>query len=164
MVQLWVNLPAKFKKTAPKYQAISNDMMGRSTMADGSYVEVIAGEYNGTKGPANTFTPIYLFNAHLKKDGRSSFNFPAAFNTAFLVIKGIVTINGQIAETDHFVLFGNEGESIEMQASEDAIVLILSGEPIHEPIIAYGPFLMNTWEEIEAAVRDVNLGKYGVLE
>lgn len=164
MVQLWVNLPAKYKKTSPKYQAISNDMMGRYTLKDGSYIEVIAGEFNGVKGPASTFTPMHVFNAHLKKDGRSSFNFPSTYNTAFLVIKGNVRINGQTAGTDHFVLFGNEGESIELQATEEAIVLILSGEPIHEPIVAYGPFLMNTWEEIEEAVRDVNLGKYGILE
>lgn len=165
MVQLWVNLPAAYKKTKPKYQEITNAMMGRSYLADGkSFIEVIAGEYNGTKGPASTFTAMQVYNAKLKKGIKAQFSFPANYNTGMLVIEGSVSINEQPVATDHFVLFKNEGELISVEATEDAIVLILSGEPINEPIAAYGPFLMNTWPEVEQAIQDVNAGKFGVLE
>ncbi len=165
MVQLWVNLPAAFKKTKPKYQEITNAIMGRSYLADDkSFIEVIAGEYNGTKGPASTFTAMQVYNAKLKKGTKAQFSFPANYNTGMLVIEGNVSINEQPVATDHFVLFKNEGELITVEATEDAIVLILSGEPINEPIAAYGPFLMNTWPEVEQAIQDVNAGKFGVLE
>jgi redox-sensitive bicupin YhaK (pirin superfamily) len=139
-------------------------MMGRYTIDDRSFVEVIAGEYGQVKGPASTFTPIQVYNARFKKGGTADFSFPASYNTAFLVISGKVSINEQPVNADHFVLFGNEGEEIRLTAEEDAIVLILSGEPINEPIAAYGPFLMNTWEEVDEAIRDATQGKYGVLE
>lgn len=165
MVQLWVNLPATFKKTKPKYQEITHGMMGKYELPDKqSVVEIVAGEYNGVKGPASTFTPIQLYNARLKKGAVAEFNFPTSYNTGFLIIEGNVIINDSNAPTDHFVLFKNDGELINMQANEDAVILILSGEPIDEPIAAYGPFLMNKWEEIEQAIHDVNTGKFGVLE
>ncbi len=165
IVQLWVNLPAAFKKTKPKYQEITNSMMGRFYLADGkSFIEVIAGEYNKVKGPASTFSPMQVYNARLKKGADAILNFPANYNTGLLVIEGAVTINGSEVNADHFVLFKNEGEEIEINASADAVILVLSGEPIHEPIAAYGPFLMNTWQEVEQAIQDANAGKYGVLE
>lgn len=165
MVQLWVNLPAKFKKTKPKYQEITNGMMGKYELPDKkSVVEIVAGEYNGVKGPAFTFNPIQLYNARLKKGAVAEFNFPASYNTGFLVIEGNVIVNGNTVPADHFVLFKNDGELINLQANEDAVILILSGEPIDEPIAAYGPFLMNKWEEIEQAIHDVNAGKFGLLE
>lgn len=165
MVQLWINLPAKYKMTAPKYQEIPNAAMGKHLLNDGnSYVEVIAGEYNGTKGPAFTFTPVHLQNAKLKKGTSATFSFPATYNTGMLVINGSAVINGNSAGTDSFVLFKNEGEQINIEATEDSTILVLSGEPIDEPIAQYGPFLMNTWQEIEQAIQDVNTGKFGVLE
>lgn len=165
MVQLWVNLPASFKKTAPKYQAITNSMMGKYQLpGDKGFVEVIAGEYNGVKGPASTFTPIHAYNARLKKDAKPEMNFPAKYNTGLLVIEGTINVNGITAPADHFVLLKNDGENFEIEAAEDSVILILSGEPIDEPIAAYGPFLMNTWEEVEQAINDVNRGKFGVLE
>ncbi len=165
MVQLWVNLPAKDKKTAPKYQEITNGAMGRQLLADGkSYIEVIAGEYNGTKGPAFTFTPMHVYNARLKAGGSVTLPLPAHYNTGLLVIQGTASINGQEVTADHFVLFKNDGEEIALEAKEDSILLVLSGEPIDEPIAAYGPFLMNTWPEVEQAIQDVNTGKFGYLE
>ncbi|MGQ0740032.1 MAG: pirin family protein [Bacteroidota bacterium] len=165
MVQLWVNLPARDKKTKPKYQEITNTLMGKHYLADGkSCVEVIAGEYNGTKGPAFTFTPMQVYNAKLKKGEKAIFSFPANFNTGLLVVEGTAVMNGSRVNTDHFVLFKNDGEEIELEAAEDNIVLILSGEPIDEPMAAYGPFLMNTWQEVEQAIQDANAGKFGVLE
>lgn len=165
MVQLWVNLPAKDKKTKPKYQEITQGMMGRAILPDGkSFIEVIAGEYNGVKGPAFTFTPIQLYNARLNKGASAILSFPAIYNTGLLVVEGTVLMNGSLVDTDHFVLFKNDGEEIEIETTENAIVLVLSGEPIDEPIAAYGPFLMNTWPEVEQAILDVNAGKFGVLE
>ena len=165
MVQLWVNLPAKDKKTKPKYQEITNATMSKSYLpGDKGYVEIIAGEYNGVKGPASTFTPIHLSNARLKKDAQLNFSFPKEYNTGLLVIEGNIKVNDINAHADHFVLLKNDGEDFRIDATEDSIVLILSGEPINEPIVAYGPFVMNTWEEVEQAVNDVNAGKFGVLE
>ena len=91
-------------------------------------------------------------------------SFPAAYNTGILVIEGSILINNEVASADHFVLFKNDGELIFIEASEDALLLVLSGEPINEPIAQYGPFLMNTWEELEQAIADVSAGKFGVLE
>jgi quercetin 2,3-dioxygenase len=165
MVQLWVNLPAKYKMTPPKYQEITHDKMGKHVLPDGkSFVEVIAGEYSGVKGPASTFTPMHVSNARLKKGATATFSFPAHYNTGLLVIEGNIIINDNPVGTDHFVLFKNDGEEITIEAGEDAVVLVLSGEPIDEPIAQYGPFLMNTWQELEQAIQDVNAGKFGVLE
>jgi redox-sensitive bicupin YhaK (pirin superfamily) len=165
MVQLWVNLPAAFKKTEPKYQEITNQLMGRYPLDNGQgYVELIAGEYKGVKGPAFTFTPMHVYNLKLKKGSRIDLNFPAIYNTGMLMIEGSASINDQTAPADHFVLFKNDGETINIEATEDTIILVLSGEPINEPIAQYGPFLMNTWNEVEQAIMDVNAGKFGVLE
>lgn len=165
MVQLWVNLPAKFKKTKPKYQEITNKMMSRYDLpGDKGYIEVIAGEFNGVKGPASTFTPIHAYNARLKKDANLEMSFPADYNTGLLIIEGEAKINGEVAAQDHFVLLKNDGENFEIETTEDTVILVLSGEPINEPIAAYGPFLMNKWEEVEQAMHDVNTGKFGVLE
>ncbi len=165
MVQLWVNLPAKYKMTAPKYQEIAHTMMGKHILAeDKGIIEVIAGEYKDTKGPASTFTPINVFNARLKKGAKVEFQFPSSYNTGILVVEGTAITNGELAGTDHFVLFKNDGELISIETKEDTILLVLSGESINEPIAQYGPFLMNTWEELEQAISDVSAGKFGVLE
>jgi quercetin 2,3-dioxygenase len=165
MVQLWVNLPAAFKKTKPKYQEITNGMMERFTLEDDkSFIEIIAGEYKGVKGPATTFTPINVYNAKLKNGAKAELSFPAGYNTGMLMIEGNAIINDQAVAPDQFVLFKNEGELITIEASEDAIILVLSGEPINEPIAQYGPFLMNTWQEVEKAIEDVSAGRFGVLE
>ena len=165
MVQLWVNLPAKDKMSTPKYQAIKNSEMKIVDLGENGLVEIIAGEYNGEKGPANTFSPVNLMNAKLKSGGKAEFSFPANFNTAALVVEGSITVNGEEkVPTDHFVLFENEGETFTIEANEDAIVLILSGEPLNEPIFPHGPFVMNTREEIIQAFEDFNTGKFGYLE
>ena len=165
MVQLWVNLPAKDKMSPPKYQEITKSMMGNYQLAGNSgRIEIIAGEYKGIKGPASTFTPLHVYNARLTNGARAEFTFPSHFNSGMLVIQGSITIDDRKIPTDHFVLFRNDGESIQIEANEDAVVLVLSGEPINEPIAQYGPFLMNTWEELEQAIQDVNAGKFGVLE
>lgn len=165
MVQLWVNLPAQYKMSPPKYQEISNSMMGKYNLPEGKgVIEIIAGEFNGVKGPASTFTPLQAYNARLKKGAVLEMDFPSFYNTGILVIEGSTAINDTTAPADHFVLFKNDGEKIQVTANEDTVLLVLSGEPIDEPIAQYGPFLMNTWAEVEQAITDVSAGKFGVLE
>jgi quercetin 2,3-dioxygenase len=166
MVQLWVNLPSKDKMSSPKYQSIANKEIQKVDISQNSgTIEVIAGDYNGVKGTANTFTNVNLLNARLNKGGKASFEFPAHFNTGLLVIEGSVKVNdGEKVPTDHFVLFENQGEHFAIEALENAVVLVLSGEPINEPIAAYGPFVMNTESEIKQAIDDFNKGKFGFLE
>lgn len=166
MVQLWVNLPAKDKMTAPKYQGLKHSEIATCELPDeAGVIEVIAGEYHGLRGSASTFSPLHVYNARLNAGGKAVFSFPAAFNTGFVVIEGSILINGDSkAEADQFVHFKNEGTQIEIEALENSVVLVLSGEPIHEPIAQYGPFLMNTPEEIQQALSDYNQGKFGYLE
>jgi len=164
MVQLWVNLPKKYKMSNPKYQAIKNSKITKVNLQENGIIEVIAGSYNEFKGPALTFSPINMMNAKLNLGGKATFNFPENYNTALLVIEGSVKINNEKVATDHFVLFENKGEIFTVEATEQAIVLVISGESIKEPIVAHGPFVMNTKEEIIQAVDDFNNGKFGYLE
>ncbi|TVR77739.1 MAG: pirin family protein [Chitinophagaceae bacterium] len=166
MVQLWVNLPAKDKNTKPKYQGFAKEQIEKYNLANGAgVVEIIAGEYHGIKGAASTFTPIHLLNARLNKGGKATFSFPANYNTSLLVIEGSIVVNDtEDVPVNHFVLFENSGETFEVEAKEDAVLLVLSGEPINEPIAAHGPFVMNTYQEIAQAIEDFNMGKFGYLE
>ncbi len=166
MVQLWVNLPAKDKMSPPKYQGITQDQIKKVELADGKgVVEVIAGSYKGTTGAASTFTPVHLLNARLKEGANAEFSFSPQYNTALVVIEGEININGtQHVPANHFVLFKNDGDTFMIEATTDAVVLILSGEPILEPIAAYGPFVMNSKEELVQAFDDFNAGKFGHLE
>ena len=165
MVQLWVNLPAKYKMSQPKYQGLTNDQISKYQIPNGGgIIEVIAGGYNNVKGAASTFTPVHLLNAKLNKGTKESFSFPSHYNTSLLVIEGSIKINDmQTAAADHFVLFENKGEDFTVEALENSIVLILSGEPIKEPIASHGPFVMNTQEEIVQAFEDYNNGAFGEL-
>lgn len=166
MVQLWVNLPQKDKMAPPKYQEITRGKMGQYILPDNQgTVEVIAGSYENVKGPAQTFTPMEVYNLRLKEGATIDLDLPAGYNTGLLVVKGGVRINNtEEAALDHFVLFENNGSSFRVEALEDSIILVLSGEPIDEPLFAYGPFLMNTYEEVEQAYNDFNKGKFGYLE
>jgi redox-sensitive bicupin YhaK (pirin superfamily) len=166
MVQLWVNLPAKFKMSNPKYQAIANQEMGIVELENmGGNVEIIAGEYQGIKGPANTFTPISMLNVKLNFNGEAEFNFPAHFNTALLVVEGEILVNEDaMVPVNHFVLMENKGEEFKIKSLQNSTILVLSGEPINEPIAAHGPFVMNTREELVLAFQDFQNGKFGYLE
>lgn len=167
MVQLWVNLPAKDKMSTPKYQSIhSGDVKKFHLPNGGGTIAVIAGDYHGIEGAASTFTPIHVYNAKLNAGAEAVFSFPAHYNAGFLIIEGRITVNGdsETANENQFVHFGHEGEEIRIKALDTSIVLILSGEPINEPIAQYGPFLMNRPEEIKQALDDYNQGKFGYLE
>lgn len=166
MVQLWVNLPARDKMSKPKYQALANAAINKYHLpANGGEIEVIAGKHKNIIGSASTFTPVHLLNAKLKKGAKENFEFPQNYNTALLVIEGTIKVNNtDLVETHNFVLFENNAAMFSIEATEDTIVLILSGEPINEPIAAQGPFVMNTRQELMEAFDDYNKGKFGYLE
>ncbi|MBK8473973.1 MAG: pirin family protein [Sphingobacteriales bacterium] len=166
MVQLWVNLPARYKMSAPKYQAIAQHQInGYQLPNNGGTVAVIAGQYADVQGAATTFTPMHLYNAHLKAGTVLPLSFPSHYNTALLVVAGNIRINGsENVPTNHFALLRNDGEDFSVTANDDALVLVLSGEPIDEPIAAQGPFVMNTPEELAQARRDFAMGKFGQLD
>lgn len=157
--------PRQRQDERAEYQALKNAGIARVQLQNGSYAEIIAGEYQGVHGSASTFSPVNLFNVHLKKNSEATFSFPAGHTTAILLIEGSVTVNGSDnVPQDHFALFANKGETFSLTSAGDAIVLVLSGEPLNEPIVSYGPFVMNTEKEIEEAIRDFNMGKFGYLE
>jgi redox-sensitive bicupin YhaK (pirin superfamily) len=165
MIQLWVNLPAKNKLTDPNYQAITAGQMGKVVLDDnGGLVNVIAGSFNRHKGPATTFTPVNMFDIHLNKGKKLTTEIPADHNTILLVVNGSVTVNGEKAALHDLVLFKNAGEEITVSADADSVLLLLSGEPINEPIAQYGPFVMNNHRELQEAFEEFQSGKFGVLE
>ncbi len=164
MVQLWVNLPAKDKMTEPKYQAIASAEMGRVPLPGGGEVEIIAGEFAGVKGPASTFTPVHLINLKPKAGETVHLSFPEGYTTAVLAIDGSAKINdAEKLETNNLALFERKGVDIRIEALEDSILLVMSGEPLNEPIAQYGPFLMNTKTELAEAIDDYRNGKFGYL-
>lgn len=166
MVQLWVNLPAKNKMTEPKYQELPNSSGSKYILPDeGGIIHVIAGELGGVKGKASTFTPIDVFDAALNEGAEIRLSFDENKNTGLLVIEGTVLINKESnVNQDHFVLFENSGTDIILKAETNSKVLFMSGEPLNEPIVPYGPFVMNTREEIVQAYEDYRDGKFGHLE
>jgi len=166
MVQLWVNLPAKDKMTEPKYQNIEKKDLAKVDLGNGiGSIDIIAGEFENNKGPASSFTPLSLFNVKLKKGKGTSLSFKESHNTGLLIIKGNVTINNsEKVPTNHFVLFNNKGSEFTIKADDEAEILVLSGEPIDETIASYGPFVMNTNDEIRQTIDDFNSGKFGYLD
>ncbi len=165
MAQLWVNLPAKHKMEAPRYQPIKAADMAVVQLPDGkSEARVIAGDLFGATGPAKTWSPIIASVVRIGAGGEATFNLPKDFNSVALVVEGSAQVNGSDAPTDHLVVFRNDGEEVTAASSNGATLLVLSGEPLNEPIAAYGPFVMNTYDEIKQAFADVAAGKFGVLE
>lgn len=166
MVQLWVNLPAKDKMSAPKYQAIEAQDIPVLTLDDrGSYVRVIAGKYLDTQGAASTFSPINMWDGELKTGAEQNFFVPITHNTLLIVLSGSVIVNDTQAVTEStVVMFAKDGEAyFKVKAEAAAKFLILTGEPLNEPIQGYGPFVMNTTAEITQAFDDFNRGKFGEI-
>ncbi len=162
MVQLWVNLPAKLKMTKPAYQAILDKQIPVTDLSNGAgQARIIAGGFDGHTGPANTFTPLNVIDLKLKK-GSASIPVPEGWNTSLVVLKGTVEAGeGVVAKDAQMLMFSNQGQDIQFNVLEDSIALLLSGEPISEPIVGYGPFVMNTKEEIAQAMQDFNSGSFG---
>jgi len=162
MVQLWVNLPAKLKMTKPGYQAILDKQIPAIHLTNGAgQARIIAGEFDGQQGPAHTFTPMNVIDLKLKK-GSTSIPVPEGWNASLVVLKGRVEAGEDVVAKDaQMLMFSNQGQGIEVNVLEDSTALLLSGEPIDEPIVGYGPFVMNTKEEIAQAMQDFNSGSFG---
>lgn len=167
MVQMWINLPAKDREVKPQYQDLLFDEMTRVNLENnGGFVNVIAGEYKGNKGKGTTFSPINLFNVYLNNGGKADFEFSNTYNTAFLVINGDVLVNGtENVSKDSFAMLENDnGDTFILEATSDhTIILVMSGEPLNEPIAHYGPFVMNTQEQLKTAFEEFKAGKFGTL-
>jgi redox-sensitive bicupin YhaK (pirin superfamily) len=163
MMQLWVNLPKKDKMTAPGYQPITTSQIPTVALGDAGSLRVIAGEYAGASGPARVFTPITMLDARLAPGGRLPVALPSTHNALAIVTGGRVRVGERHASAGELVLFENDGSELELLALEDTHVLVLAGEPIDEPITQYGPFVMNTPEEIQQAFVDFRQGKFGAV-
>jgi redox-sensitive bicupin YhaK (pirin superfamily) len=162
MAQLWVNLPAKDKMAAPAYQDIRSAQIPAVDLGDGSRVRVIAGEFRGAKGPARTFTPINVWDAKLRAGARAELDFTEGYTTLLAVLSGKLKINGaELAGPAELVVLDRAGARVALDAVEDATVLVLNGEPIDEPVVGYGPFVMNTQDEIRQAFTDFHHGRLG---
>lgn len=165
MVQLWVNLPAKDKMASPAYQAIKNEEIPKINFDNNAgSVRIIAGKYLNTTGPARTFTPMSVLDIRLKQG--SSVNFPliSGWNTVLIVLQGSVSINhDNTVNESQMALLSPDGASMIVEGNEDSTLLLLSGEPIHEPIVGYGPFVMNTQEEITQTFEDYKNGNFGKI-
>lgn len=162
MVQLWVNLPAKDKMTDPGYQEILNGNIPIVDLPDNAgRVRLISGEYNGVRGAAKTFTPINLWDMHVGAGKKISLNIPEGHNTMILVLFGKVAFEGgdTLGERE-LGLFTTEGDTLTFDVQEEAAILVMTGEPINEPVVGRGPFVMNTTEEIRAAMNDYAAGRF----
>lgn len=167
MVQLWVNLPSQFKMTQPRYQTLTKQNMKYSELPNHQgTVKVIAGKYAGVKGLACTFTPIHLFDIRLNAGGEIYLDLPARYNTALLILDGALTINQSFpAKQNELIVFENmDGRILIENTGSPATLLLLSAEPLNEPIAHYGPFVMNTKTELQQAMLDFNSGKFGHLD
>jgi quercetin 2,3-dioxygenase len=162
MVQLWVNLPARDKMSEPHYQAIVDRQIPSVALPEGAgRVRVIAGDYDGHEGPARTFTPMNVWDIRLGRGKQAAFTLPEGHTTAVVVLHGSVRVNGEVVGEAQVALLDRAGDSVRLEAGEDATVLLLAGEPIDEPIVGHGPFVMNTKAEIVTAIEDFNAGRFG---
>ena len=164
MMQLWVNLPRKDKRTPPAYQPITTADIPRVPLdhgGQGGEVRVIAGSHAGARGPARTFTPITMLDVRLESGGQLPVALPASFNAMAVVAQGRVRAGHISAGAGELILFANDGERLEFTAEESSHVIVLAGEPLNEPVVQYGPFVMNSLDEIRQAIIDVEAGRFG---
>lgn len=165
MVQLWVNLRAKDKTAKPGYQGVLNSQIPNVALPnDAGSVRIIAGDYRGTKGAAKTFSPINLWDVTLRAGKAADLPLPDGHTTTFLVLSGKVTANGgEPAGEADLAIFERKGDGISVQATTDARLLVMDGEPFAEPVVGYGPFVMNTQAEIVQAFDDYQHGRMGTM-
>ena len=161
MMQLWVNLPRKDKRAVPAYQPITKADIPVVALAKGGQVRVIAGELDGARGPARTFTPMTMLDVRLVAGETLSAPFPASFNALAVVAEGRAHVGKATASAGELVLFANDGERIDITAEVPTHLVVLAGQPLDEPIVQYGPFVMNTPDEIRQAIYEVQSGGFG---
>lgn len=163
LIQLWVNLPRDHKMTKPKYQDIKKETIPVINQ-DGFELNLVAGEYKGVKGPASTFTPIIAMTVYFKKGSETFIPIPKTYNALAYLLEGSMESNGTEMKKWNMAVYDHDGEGIFLSAKEDGKLLLLAGEPIQEPLVSYGPFVMNYPGEIKQAIMDYEMGKMGVLE
>ena len=165
MVQLWVNLPAEHKMTAPGYQTVLDGDIPVVDLADGAgTLRVIAGDFDGHEGPARTFTPMQVWDLRLERAGSTRLELADGWNSMLVVLDGTVMVNdSETAHGGELVLLDAAGEGVVVEANNESKVLVLAGEPINEPVVGHGPFVMNTEDEIRQAIRDFSTGRFGRL-
>ncbi|MEO6808896.1 MAG: pirin family protein [Isosphaeraceae bacterium] len=162
MVQLWVNLPAKDKASPPRYQELLDRTIPVVDLDGLGAVRVIAGEFRGATGPARTFTPVSVLDVQLKAGSRLVLDLPDGQTALLCVLNGQLSINGSAtASTAKLAILDREGDQVVLETQGGARLLALTGEPIHEPVVSHGPFVMNTREEIRQAVEDYRAGRMG---
>lgn len=166
MVQLWVNLPAKDKMADPGYQTLLDADIPNIALPDqAGSLRLIAGEFAGQRGPARTFTPIDVWDLRLKGDKLLNLDLHEGRNTALVVLRGTVQVNGvELVRQGQLALLERKGDQLSLEANGDAAVLLLSGEPIDEPIVGHGPFVMNSEQEIHQAFADFQSGRFGQMQ
>jgi quercetin 2,3-dioxygenase len=166
MVQLWVNLPAEHKSVPAAYQTLLDAEIPRVALPGrAGELRVIAGEYRGHEGPAHTFTPINVWDLRLKPGAETSLRVPEGHTTLLVVLEGTVQVNGDAVVRDEAVVaFERQGDELRLEANNDARLLLLGGEPIEEPVVGQGPFVMNSVDELHQAFTDFQAGKFGRLE
>ena len=163
MVQLWINLPKKFKMINPKYQAISSGDIPTISLGSRTKLRVIAGKFEEAKGPSSTFTEVNLYDIISNENKNISLKFNNYSNTIILIMRGQLEIENKIFKNEDILIFEREGRTIDFKISHNFKGLILNGEPINERIVSHGPFVMNTKEEIYQAYSDYQSGKLGSL-
>ncbi len=164
MVQLWVNLPAKDKMAAPGYQGIVDaDIPSVPLADDAGRLRVIAGNFEGFEGPANTFSPMNVWDVRLAAGKTVQLPQPDGWTVQVVVLAGTVMVNGEVLREKQAVTLATEGSEVSIEANSDAKLLLLGGEPIDEPVVGYGPFVMNSQQEIMQAIADFNGGKFGQM-
>jgi redox-sensitive bicupin YhaK (pirin superfamily) len=162
MVQLWVNLPAKDKMTKSGYQAIASVDIPVVALPDGAgTARVIAGELGDAKGPARTFSPINLWDVRLKAGAEVTLDLPEGHTALLAVLSGHVTVEDTGAGEAEIIRFTREGTRAKVRADDDALLLVLAGEPLNEPVVGHGPFVMTSAAEIHQAITDFNSGRFG---
>lgn len=163
MIQLWLNLPAKHKMTAPAYQTITEADIPRLEFSAGNYARIIAGTVEGLTGPARSFTEVSMIDLSLE-DGTAQFQIPSGQNIVVFLLNGAVSLNNFSLEGEaQLALLDKKGAGFSIRAQKPSRLLVLGGEPIGEPVASYGPFVMNTQEEIVQAVKDYQNGRMGHL-
>jgi redox-sensitive bicupin YhaK (pirin superfamily) len=166
MVQLWVNLPAKDKMSKAGYQAIASAAIPVVDLPDGAgTLRVIAGEAAGVKGPARTFSPVNLWDARLKAGADVTLDLPEGHTAMIAVLSGQVTVDGpdgsrSVGEAQ-IIRFSREGTQAKLHADADALLLVMTGLPLNEPVVGHGPFVMTSAAEIHQAISDFNSGRFG---
>lgn len=162
IVQFWVNSPSAHKMDLPSYQPIAKEDTP-IVKRQNTEIAVVAGEFEGVIGPANTLTPQILLRITSAEGDQFSFSIPEHFNCLIYLLDGKMEVNGQEVNAEEMLFFEQQGSQIEIKTQQNTRAILLSGEPIHEPVAAYGPFVMNTQTEIMQALRDSQQGKMGVL-